>query len=64
MDLGIITLSELSQTKAVLYSITYMRNLKNNTHDLIYKTDSQTQKTNLWLPTGERGRGDKLGLWD
>ena len=40
--------------------------LKNVKNKLIYKTktDSQTQKTNLWLPK-EKGRGrDKLGCWD
>ena len=26
------------------------------------KQDSQTQKTNLWLPKGKGG--DKLGVWD
>ena len=39
---------------------------KKGTNKLIYKTerDSQTQKTNLWLPKG-KGRGeDKLGVWD
>ena len=38
-----------------------MQNLEYNTNELIYKTetDSQTQKTNLWLP-GERGEG----VWD
>ena len=38
--------------------------LKNNTNEFIYKpeTDSQTQKTNLWLPRG-KGEGDHLGLW-
>ena len=32
-----------------------MWNLKNDTNELIYKTktDSQTQKTNLWLPKGK-----------
>ena len=32
----------------------------------MYKTeiDPQTQKTNLWLPKGKRGRRDKLGVWD
>ena len=40
------------------YSITYMWNLKNNTNELIDKTetDSQAQKTNLWFPKG-RGEG-------
>ena len=39
--------------------ITYMWNLKANddTNELIYKTktDSQTSKTNLWLPKGTGG---------
>ena len=41
------------------YDITYMWNLKNNTNELIYKTeiDSQTQKTNLQLPKGKGGGG-------
>ena len=31
-----------------------MRNLKYGTHEPIYKTetDSETQRTDLWLPTG------------
>ena len=39
---------------------------KNDTNKLIYKTekDSQTQKTNLWLPKGKGGRQDKLGIWE
>ena len=40
------------------YDITYMWNLKkkkNGTSEFIYKTDSQTQKTNLWLPKGKDG---------
>ena len=34
-----------------------MQNLKYDTNELIYKTetDSQTQKTNLWLPKGKGG---------
>ena len=46
-----------------------MQNLKKNgMNELIYETeiDSQTQKTNLWLPKGRvEGRGrDKLGVYD
>ena len=39
-----------------------MWNLKYDTNELIYKTetDSQTWKTKLWLPKG-KGSGDKLG---
>ena len=35
-----------------------MWNLKNNTNELIYKTeiDPQTEKTNLWLPKGKGGK--------
>ena len=44
-----------------------MWNLKYDTNELIYKTetDSQTQKTKLWLPKGKGGwGGDKLEVWD
>ena len=36
-----------------------MQNLKSNAGESIYKTetDSQTQKTNLWLPKGRREYG-------
>ena len=51
MDLEIIMLRELSQKEKGKY-ITYMCNLKYDTNELIYKTDSQTYKTNLWgVPT-------------
>ena len=50
-----------------------MWNLKYDANELIYEieTDSQTQKTDWWLPKGkgEKGKGkgwgrDKLGVWD
>ena len=44
-----------------------MRNLKYDTNELFCKTEteSQTQKTNLWLPKGKEGEGgNKLGVWD
>ena len=43
--------------KQLLFIIS-MCNLENSTNQLIYKaeTDSQTQKTNLQLPKGKRGR--------
>ena len=43
-----------------------MLNLKYDTNELIYKTEthSQTQKTNLWLPKGKNGGRGKLGVWD
>ena len=49
------------------YDITYMWNLDYDTNELIYETetDSQTQKTNLWLPKGKGGNKFRdLGLTD
>ena len=37
--------------------------LKNDTNELIHKTDAQTERAKLWLPEGKSGR-DKLGVWD
>ena len=51
------------------YDVTYMWNLKDGTNEPIYQieTDSQTQRTDLWLPRG-RGVGEvwirSLGLAD
>ena len=57
MDLEIIILSEVSQTEKDKYHMILLicGILKNDTNELIYKTetDSQTQRTNLWLPVGE-----------
>ena len=46
MNLEVIILSEVSQTEKDKNHIIYMWNLKNDTNELIYKTetDSQTQK--------------------
>ena len=39
---------------------------KKGSNEPIYKTetDSQTLKTNLWLPKGKGGAGDGLRVWD
>ena len=56
MDLEIIILSEVRQ-RQILYDIICIWNLKNDTNELIYKTekDSETQEINLWLPKGKEG---------
>ena len=65
IDMEIIILTEVSQKET--YDITYMQNLKYDTNEPIYKTetDSQTQTTDLWLPRrrelGEEWTGS-LGL--
>ena len=61
MDLEIIILSEVSQkekTNTIWYHL-YVESKKNDINELIYKTktDSQTSKTNLWLPKGKGGGG-------
>ena len=53
-----IILSEVSQTekdKLISCDITHMWNLKYGTNEPIYKTetDSQTSRTDWWLPRGE-----------
>ena len=68
MQLGIIILSEVNQKeKQITCDITYVWNIKYDTNELIYETetDSLTRRTVLWLPRG-RGLGEgwsaKLGL--
>ena len=68
MQLEIITLSEVSQKereRQIPYDITSMWNLKYGTNKPIYKTeiDSQTQRADLWLPTGGGRERDGLGVW-
>ena len=69
MDLEIIILSEVSQTEKdkchIDIACGIFKKEKKDTNELISKTrgDSQTSKTNLWLPKGKGGR-DKLGGWD
>ena len=58
MDLEIIILSEVSQTKTnIIRCHLYVESNKNDTNELFYKTetDSQISKSNLWLPKGKRG---------
>ena len=58
MDLESIILSEVGRSEKDKYHITYMWKLKSDTNEPIYKTerDSQTWKTNFWLPRW-KGRG-------
>ena len=55
--------------RQISYDTTHMWNLifKNDTNELIYKTeiDLQISKTNVWLPNRKHGGGrDKSGAWD
>ena len=67
MDLEIIILSEVNQTKTNIWYCLYVESNKNDSKEFIYKTeaDSQILKSNLKLPKGKQGgRRDKLGVWD
>ena len=69
IDLEIVILSEVKseRERKIPYDITYMSNLKYDTNEHIYETDtdSQTQRTDLWLPRGEvRWGRERLGVWD
>ena len=43
MDLEIIIVSEVNQTEKDKYNIAYMQNQKNDTNELIYKTEIEKE---------------------
>ena len=56
MQPEILILSEVNQRQ--IYDITYMWNLKYNTNELLYKTETDSQilgKKNLWLSKRKKG---------
>ena len=60
MDLKILISSEISQTeRQISCDITYIWNLKKN--DRNRPTDMESK---LMVTKAERGRRDKLGVWD
>ena len=66
VDLEMIILSEGSPTEGeTSYDITYTRNLKYGTNKLIYETgtDSQAQRTGLWLPRAGAWERDGERTW-
>ena len=54
MDLETLILSQSDKDKN---SITYMESKKKDTNELIYKTETDSQGTNLWS-SGEKGEGE------
>ena len=64
IDLDISILSEDTK-RQISYDNTYMRNLKWDSNELICEkeTDSQTYRTDLWLPGGRGRRRDGVGVW-
>ena len=62
-DLESIIVSEVSE-KEKYYKNINMWNLKNNTNESIYKTETEWQAEKTNLPKGKGGGRDKLGVWD
>ena len=56
IDQEIIKLTEVSQKDK--YDIIYMWNLKYETNEFIYETDSQTPRIDLWFPKGRMVRDE------
>ena len=44
--------SKSDRERQVLYGNSYVCNLKNNTNELIYKTETDSWKLSIWLPKG------------
>ena len=62
VQLEILILSEVSQRKdKIPNDITYRWNLKYDTNEPFYRTETNSQtKTDLWLPRG-KGKGKGVG---
>ena len=61
-DLEITILNEVSQKeKERSYGGPYMWNRKRDANERILKTNSQTERADLWLPRAVAGGG--LGVW-
>ena len=66
MGLGVVMLSEVSQTEKDTYHLIPLkcRILKNSTNELIYKTNRVKDLGNKLIVTDGGGGRDKLGYWD
>ena len=58
MDLKIIILSEVSQTKTnIIWYYSYVESKKKNTNELIYKTETTSHRKPTMVPKGKREGG-------
>ena len=51
--------------RQIPYGITYMWNLKYDTNEPIYETETDSQRTDLWLPRGRgvgKGKNQEFGI--
>ena len=56
MDPAIIGRGKSVRERQIPYDTTYMQNLNYDTNEPINKTDSWTQRSDLWLPRGREGK--------
>lgn len=66
MDLKISSKLVSQKKRQIPSNITHMWNLKYDTSELIYKTETPRQRADLWSPGqwGEKGQERELGLAD
>ena len=66
MDLEMIIVSVVGQTKTNIWYHLHVESEKNDTNELIYKTetDPQTKRMNLYLSGGQDGVRDRSGIRD
>ena len=57
MDLERIILRKSDGERQISYDVTFKLDLKYDTNEFIYKIDSKTQRTDLWLPRERDGLG-------
>ena len=63
MQLQIIILSAVSQKEKDKYMVSLTCGIKYDTNEPVYKTEIDSQRTDLWLP-GEGMAESGLGVWD
>ena len=62
MQLETIILSEVRREGKMPYDITYLWNLKYDTYESGYKTETDSWRADLWLPRVVVGERDGLGV--
>ena len=59
-------LEDIEVSQRQIYEIAYIQNLKGkkDTNEITYRTETDSQETNIWLPKGEVTGRDTLGVRD
>ena len=62
MELEIVTLCKVNEKEKDKYHHTIIQNLNYGTNELIYETETDSQRTDLWLPRGRELGRDGVGV--